>query len=284
MVDCNPAATPLPPGYEPSTAPLDADYSDIIMAVNKLFHQNFTSYNLVTTKYKSIVAGLGWWASMTGLIMKLPVSLLSRSQSAPDVAAFKAAKMAMRFAKGRIGTGMVLKRTDCWGPGQFPQYIMFTDASYADDLSNCKSQVGYVGGFEGMAATTAASGQPSVRVNSTRHAEQYAASFGAREAVYKRQWHAEVGITVTRPTPMYVDNQATVQMHTGAPVQKFSKLSKHFRVYELYVTDCCLLGEITLIKISGKDTAADAQTKSLQQRPFERHLRTIEEGPLETRG
>ena len=65
-------------------------------------------------------------------------------------------------------------------------------------------------------------------------------------------------------------------------MQKFSNATKHFRVYERYVTECVMKGELTMIKIDGNKLMADAMTKALPRPAFERHRDQIEGKTIST--
>lgn len=278
MLQCNPVTIPLPAGYSPTKddAPAETEERGVVLAVNEMFQTSFHSYHEVVTKFKEIVGGIGWYAHMIGFIMKLPVSLLSRNMARPNSQHFRAAKHSLRYLKGRLHSGITLRQTRKWGGDEFPEYRMYSDAGYVSDHVSAKSQVGYVGGFNGNACTTAASGMSNVVCSSTRHAEQYAASMTAREAMYKKGWHSEVGIRYNGPIKLFVDNSATVLAHEGAPLQKFSNATKHFRVYERYVTECVMRGDIIMIKMDGTKLMADAMTKALPRPALEKHRDQIE--------
>ena len=164
-----------------------------------------------------------------------------------------------------------------WRNGDFPEWSIMTDASYADDLFDRKSQGGYVGGFEGRAVTTTHSGKSPRVLTSTYQAESSFAARACKEAEYKRNLFRFLHVLKPGPTKLYVDNYATFRA-AGAQIRKWSPASKQFNIEEKYVVES---GERDIIEVHHKPGSlpenpqrnegfvADAMTKTMTAREMD---------------
>jgi len=85
--------------------------------------------------------------------------------------------------------------------------------------------------------------------------------------MYKRALFREIGISLTGPTRLHIDNAATV-LDAGSTIRKFSQQSKHFRIDDRLVHEQVDNGEVVIVKADGKNHVADALTKPLAQAAF----------------
>ena len=238
----NPAATPLAKGTvlglvdSPQTA---TDQLAVVEGVNAAFNTRFIHYSEVVTYYSHLVSSIGWIASKVAPILLMPHSMLCRMLSAPTVAAFKALKRVLRYLAGRPNVYMtyVPDREYDWRHGDWPRYYMQSDASYADDPSDRRSQGGHVGGFENQAVTTAESRKGHRVATSTDQAEAQHAGAACKQAEYKRNFLSFLGVPMEQPTILEVDNYANY-LRTSAPIRKWSPASKQLDVLERYTVEC----------------------------------------------
>ena len=238
----NPAATPLAKGTvlglvdSPQTA---TDQLAVVEGVNAAFNTRFIHYSEVVTYYSHLVSSIGWIASKVAPILLMPHSMLCRMLSAPTVAAFKALKRVLRYLAGRPNIYMtyVPDREYDWRHGDWPRYYMQSDASYADDPSDRRSQGGHVGGFENQAVTTAESRKGHRVATSTDQAEAQHAGAACKQAEYKRNFLSFLGVPMEQPTILEVDNYANY-LRTSAPIRKWSPASKQLDVLERYTVEC----------------------------------------------
>ena len=152
-----------------------------------------------------------------------------------------------------------------------------TDASFADDLHDRKSQGGHAGGFEGRAITTAASGKSPRVVLSTCQAESTFAARGCKEAECKRNLFRFLRVLRAGPSKLYVDNYATFNS-AGSQIRKWSPASKQFNIEEKYVVDCVERGIVQMVHKHGhlpenpqpgEGFVADTMTKPMNAREME---------------
>jgi hypothetical protein len=272
----NPALTPMAVGTvmrlgeAPRTA---SDQLEVVAGVNKAFNTRFAHYSEVVTFYSHLVSSIGWIASKVGPILLLPHSILCRLLSAPTTAAFTALKRVLRYLAGKQSMHItyVPDRVYDWRNGDYPIYEMQSDASYADDPDDRKSQGGHIGGFLHQAITTAESKKGHRVATSTDQAEAQHAGSACKQAEYKRNFLGFLGIPMEQPTMLYVDNYATY-LRNSCSVRKWSPASKQLDVLERYTVECV---ERKIIKLqhapghlpenprTGEGFKVDAMTKVL---------------------
>ena len=239
----NPALTPMAQGTvlrlgeAPGTA---TEQLDVVERVNKVFHhQRSLNYSEIVTLYSHLVSSIGWIASKVAPILLYAHSMLCRVLSAPSVGAFKALKRVLRYLAGRPGIHVtyVPDREYDWRQGDWPIYSMQSDASYADDPDDRRSQGAHIGGFLNQAITTAESKKGHRVATSTDQSEAQHAGAACKQAEYKRNFLEFLGVPMGKPTTLKVDNYANY-LRTSAPIRKWSPASKQLDVLEKYSVEC----------------------------------------------
>jgi len=277
----NPSKTTSPSGYQLSRhdTPSVEDRQQVIQEVNKMFPQRFTTYDEVIKWYGHIVSSLGWITQKVGPSMQQAHSVLCRVIAEPGIQAFRGAKHLLRYLAGKkdMYRAYYPHRKYDWRNGDLPEWSIMTDASYADDLYDRRSQGGYVGGFEGRAVTTTHSGKSPRVLLSTCQAESSFAARACKEAEYKRNLFRFLRVLKAGPTKLYVDNYATFRA-AGAQIRKWSPASKQFNIEEKYVVEC---GERNIIEVHhkpgslpenpqrGDGFVADTMTKTMTAREMD---------------
>ena len=127
---------------------------------------------------------------------------------------------------------------------------MESDASYADDPADRRSQGAHIGGFPGQAVTTAESRKGHRVATSTDQAEAQHAGSACKQAEYKRNFLRFLGIPMDQPTVLRVDNYATCQRNSS-PIRKWSPASKQHDVLERYTVECAERGIVRLQHVPG---------------------------------
>ena len=241
----NPALTPMALGTvmrlgeAPRTA---SEQLEVVAGVNKAlrsFNTSCAHYSEVVTFYSHLVSSIGWIASKVGTSLLLPHSILCRMLSAPTMAAFTALKRVLRYLAGKQNMHItyVPDRMYDWRRGDYPVYEMQSDASYADDPDDRRSQGAHIGGFLHQAVTTAESRKGHRVATSTDQAEAQHAGSACKQAEYKRNFLGFLGVPMEQPTKLYVDNYATY-LRNSCSVRKWSPASKQLDVLERYTVEC----------------------------------------------
>ena len=281
MRQANSSKTTSSSGYRLSRLdnPTTEEHEQVIAEVNRMFQRRFSTYDEVTKWYGHLVSSLGWIAQKVGPSIQQAHSVLCRVLAAPGVQAFRGVKHLLRYVAGKpdMYRSYYPHREYDWRNGDFPEWAIQTDASYADDLYDRKSQGGYVGGFEGRAVTTTHSGKSPRVLVSTYQSESSFAARACREAEYKRNFFRFLHVLKEGPTRLYVDNYATF-LAAGAKIRKWSPASKQFDIEEKYVVECAENGVIEMHHKPGKlpenpqrgdGFSADAMTKTMTAREMD---------------
>ena len=290
---CKPTDVPMTPGFSLSKldyCDTDSERIELRSKVNKMFSVSLRDATAVRHYYAEIVSTIGWVARQVAPILLLAHSMLGRAMADPSVKAFKAAHQVLRYLSGHRGIGItyVRPRVYDWRRGDWPDYLMETDASFADDASNRRSQGGYLGHYRDCAVDTAQSAQHKTVTTSTFHAESTQATAAAKQARYVKMVDDWLGVTKNDAIPLAIDNAATV-LATAGPSPKFSPKSKHFDISARYITELVELGYIRPYHVRGEVTAdhrglqADALTKPLSGKLIAHHAALIQ-GPSPARG
>lgn len=248
--EANASKTASPSGYRLSRQDYARDKQerdDTISEVNRMFRRKFDDYTEVKTWYGHLVSSIGWIAQKVGPSILYAHSVLCRVIAAPNAHAFRGVKHLLRFLAGKRDMHRAYYPSHHyeWRKGEFPAWSIMTDASFADDLFDRKSQGGYAGGFEGKSITTAASAKSPRVLTSTYQAESSFAGRAAKEVIYKRNLFRFLRVLNPGPTKMYVDNKATV-LAAGAPIRKWSPASKQFDIEEKFIVECVERGIIEI--------------------------------------
>ena len=102
-----------------------------------------------------------------------------------------------------------------------------------------------------------------------------AASAAATEIVYQRGLMREMGIVLTEPTVLHVDNTSAVALIKDA---KSCVRTRHIERRYLKIRELVDAGHIELRYVNTVDNPADLLTKALPRVDFERHKASILHG------
>jgi hypothetical protein len=116
------------------------------VAIQEQFGHSLRTWDGVVSYYAQHVSTIGWIAKQVGVVISLAHSIMGRAMSNPCVAAFQGIKRIYRYLQGHIDLALTLSapRTLQWGVDNI-EFHMQSDASFADDQSDAKSQGGYFG-------------------------------------------------------------------------------------------------------------------------------------------
>ena len=136
------------------------------------------------------------------------------------------------------------------------------------DWTECHSTNGYCIRLGGAVVAYASKRQHSVALSSTE-AEIMGASLAAAEIVNIRGLLREMGRDMSKPTVLYVDNQGAVALSKD---MKSCQRSRHIERRYLRIREWVAMGEIEVRYISTEDNCADALTKPLDVKTFNKHI------------
>lgn len=240
MQDCIPVTTPLNPGtiYTVSglkDLPESALFGDV-------------------TLYQKAIGSLVYLTISTRPDIAFAVTLLARFMSKPREVHWSAVKRVFRYLKGTSDYQLVYSQEKPIGP------VGYADASFAPDLADCRSIMGYVFLISGGAVIWKTQRQSSV-ARSTCDAEFMALGHCASEAAWLNNLFIDIEVTAQiKPIQIFGDNQSSIKV-AKHPV--FHQRTKHIAIQYHYTRELVSDGLIDVAFVSSKEMIADVLTKGL---------------------
>jgi hypothetical protein len=274
MEDCNPAHIPMVRVLEKPEGPVTLEETERVKGV------------LGDIDFRSVVGSAGYMVQAVCAPMSHAHSTLSRFNNGVTFEAAKALKHLLRYIKGTLGEAMVYTRKSV-GPDlrlvsfaghNFPKTgdqkvdtVVYTDASFADDRFDSKSQTGMCVFLFGCLVVWKSVRQSTV-ATSTYHAETIAAHEGATEIVWIRLLLQEVRFAQEKPSVMWQDNAAVIR-NTYNPTKH--EASKHIRVKYMWKRELLDQGVLVMLKIPTTRQVSDVLTKPLMRESFQKYSRVL---------
>ncbi|KAG8951326.1 hypothetical protein FRC04_006566, partial [Tulasnella sp. 424] len=215
MSDCAPVTTPMEPGLKltKDTCPTTQE------EINEMRN----------VPYLNAVGALNYLAIATRPDISYAVGKLPRFNSNPGMRHWKAVKHLLRYLQGTKD----MKLTYAPDSKVASIFETYTDSDFTGDKENGKSTNGYIVKV-GTGAVSWASKLQGVIAKSSTEAEFYGASFAGTEIKWLRNLLQELGYSFPKPSPLFVDNQSTIQVLNDAI--HHSRM-KHIPVTEFWIRD-----------------------------------------------
>lgn len=231
---------------KPSKIPLDTGYYKI-----KEKGEKFNNCKL----YQRLIGSLLYIATNTRLDIAASVAILSRKLTNPSNIHRLEAKRILRYLKGT--KDLKLKLGKFKGNNNF--LLGFSDADWAQDGSDRKSNSGYIFKFNDGCISWACRKQPCVALSSTE-AEYVALCEACQEAVWLRNLLQDFDEKQFSPTTIHEDNQSCIKL---VDKENFSKRTKHVATKYHFIRDL-FEKEITVYEYCPTEAMlADLLTKPL---------------------
>ena len=156
-------------------------------------------------QFQSLIGCLMYLSVSTRPDITYSISTLAKFTSNPNQQHWTGLKRVLRYLKGTVHYGIVYSKQSS------KECVGYSDADWAGDLDDRKSTSGYLFQISGGAVTWKSKKQPCVAL-STAEAEYMALSCAAQEAVWLRQFTAELGSPPKTATTIFEDNQSAICM------------------------------------------------------------------------
>ena len=202
-------------------------------------------YQLNGQTYRTVCGSLLWCALACRPDISANVSMLCRHVARPTKKSWEAAKRVIRYLKGTADRGIKYGRTG--------ELMAYSDASWGDDES-ARSTTGFCILLGGAAIDWKSRLQSTV-AQSTCEAECLAMAECVTEVTYVRSLVRELGVNITEPTPVHVDNKGAVDDSHN----KSGRRTRHINIKFHAVREAVCHGEIRVIKVSGGVNADSEQ-------------------------
>lgn len=230
-----------------SKIPLDIGYRKMKDESNKVEKK----------KYQSLIGALIYVATNTRIDIVASVSILSRKINCPTESDWTEAKRIIRYLKGTKDLKLILgsKKEE-----EKNILVGYSDADWAQDVEDRKSNSGYLFKFNGGTISWACRKQSCVALSSTE-AEYVALAEACQEAVWLQNLLKDFNEEQVQPTVIFEDNQSCIKLVSK---DKYSKRTKHISTKYNYVKDLSDTG-ITCYKYCPTEIMiADILTKPLE--------------------
>jgi hypothetical protein len=212
-------------------------------------------------EYQEKNGSLGWLSNMTRPDMAFTISKLSQFNANPPDLAFECQNHVFRYLNGTPDLGILFDGEGC----QEPQG--YTDSNWGDtDPQDKRSTSGMVYLLANGPISWQARKQRTTATSSTE--AEYVAQCGAtKEAVYLRQFMAELQRSIKGPTSVYADNTSAIAL---AQNQVQHARTRHIDFQYHYTREKVSDGTVIIDYIPTQDMIADGLTKPLGPTKFTR--------------
>jgi hypothetical protein len=150
------------------------------------------------------------------------VGALGRHTASPSEDHQRALNCAFRYLRATSTHCLLYQR----GLTPSPTLQGYVNADWASDINDCKSTSGFVFMLAGAAISWSCKKQNIIALSSTE-AEYIAAAHAAKEAVWLHCLLTELGLDLSSPTVLHVDNQSAIAI---ARNPEFHDRTKHIEV------------------------------------------------------
>ncbi len=154
----------------------------------------------------------------------------------------------------------------------------FADSDWAGDPNSWRSVSGYAFMFCRAVVSWSAKKQPTIALSSTE-AKYMAMTHAGKEAVFLEHLYGNVGIPISVPIFLLIDNQSTIALAEN-PI--FHACSKHIEVCHHWVHEKIEDGTIKLDYIPMADQVMDIFTKPLNSKKFRKFRDALGLVPVKT--
>lgn len=204
-------------------------------------------------EYRKLIGMLLYLSINTRPDIAASVAILSQKTSKPTTTDLNEVKRVIRYIKGTKSMKLCLKGTsDCI-------LSAYSDADWAEDRVDRKSNSGYIVNFMGSVVAWSCRKQSVIALSSCE-AEYVALSEVAKELSWLRNLVSDFGFDVPCPIIVGTDSQSSIALSKEG---KSSNRTKHMDVRFHYIKDLCSKGVIKLVYVSTQDNIADMFTKPL---------------------
>lgn len=248
------------------TTPMEAGFVDTLDKNSPLLTENFP--------FREIMGMISFVARFTRPDILVAVNLLCKHYDKHQLKHWKAAKRILRYLHQTKGDWKTLGVKEGYTPLKLEAY---SDATYADDVTNSKSRSGGIMLLGGYPVYCYSKLQTTV-ASSTTQAEYQALYLAAINVVGIRQLLEELGYKQHAATIIWEDNKGAKDL---VYTTKHHDRTKHIRVKYHLVRELAARNEIEVKSVGTNDQIADMLTKPLPRLKYEKFKRLM---GVQTRG
>ena len=157
------------------------------------------------------------------------------------------------------------------GEYQGPEMEVFTDASFADDSTDCKLSQGYMITLYGTSIAWKASKQPTV-ITSSIEAELFALTGASKEAIATIRLFAGIRFHLHEDLVIWCDNKQTIRFVT-ADIPRLRTALRHVDIYNAWARQEVQKGTFKVQYLETDKMPADGLTKVLPKAKLHQFVR-----------
>ena len=229
---------------KPSKFPLDTGYY-------KLQNSELLPDN---EEYRKLIGMLLYISTNSRPDISSSVSILSQKVSKPSRLDLNEVKRIIRYLSCTKKLNLRLSNQN-----SDKDLLMYSDANWAEDRIDRKSNSGYIVFAFGGTISWACRKQVSVSLSSTE-AEYIALSEATQELIWLQRLSEDFSINIQYPVQILADNQSAIKMIDNS---KFSNSTKHIETRYHFIKDIKEQGLINVKYVPAEDNIADMLTKAL---------------------
>ncbi len=217
--------------------------------------------------YQQKVGSLLYTAIMIRPDVAYAAAMLSQFLTNPGPKHFVAVDWTIRYLFGSRFLAIVYG-----GEPSNADFLVASDASFADDPDTRRSSQGYIILLFGGAIIWKAVRQSTVTTSSIE-AELLALTFVGKEAIALKRFFLEIQLDLGKIWEIFCDNQQTIRLVVGANERITTKL-RHIDIHNLWLRQEHAKGSFEITYLPTADMPADGLTKNLPRYKFE-HFRAL---------
>ena len=210
------------------------------------------------TLFQSVVGSLLWISGQSRPDISFATNMVARKMASPSTDDYVNVKNIVDYL-GNTEEFQLTYNKDV----QKVRLVCHADADWAG-AEDYKSTSGYCCFLEGVGIIQWKSKRQSTVATSSAESEFISLSMASQVVMMLREILRFLGFE-QETTPIYWDNTSAVSLVTAqAQVQR----TKHFNVRYFYVRHLALINEISVLRVTSKENAADSLTKPLTGTPL----------------
>ena len=215
--------------------------------------------------YRSAIGSLMYLATCTRPDIAYAVSMCASYMHNPGRKHWETVKGILAYVNATRSRGIIYGSRDASDEMKDVIYL-YADADHAGNVDNRRSRTGYVTMLHGGAVLWKTRLQERTSMSSAE-AEYYAASEAFGEARWFRMFLGELKIHQLRPTVILEDNASCIKLSEN-PVYQYR--TKQIDIRHHQIREAVRYKEILLSSVGTNDQVADALTKALAYKQFEK--------------
>ncbi len=221
----------------------------------------------ICSGYQSVIGSLMYATICTHPDIAYAVQLLSQFSNNPGPEHWSAVKQVFRYLSGTKNLKLTFRANE----EHKVLSVGYTDVDYASNPDDQRSISGYAYLLGGAVFAWSSKKQSTVALSSTE-AEYTALAHATCQAIWNRNFLAELGHSQEDPTLVFEDNQSTIAI---ARDPQYHTRSKHFDVQNHFVCKKIESGVIELLYCPTDEMVANIFTKALPRPKHEKFVREL---------